>query len=40
MRAIGAAVIILLAIVLCIATIKGVCWLSGFDKETDKKSLV
>ena len=39
MRAIGTVAIILLAIVLCIATIKGICWLSGFDKETDKKMI-
>jgi hypothetical protein len=37
MRAIGAVAIFLLAIVLCIAVIKGVCWLSDFDKKTDKK---
>lgn len=37
MRAMGTVAIILISIVLCIATIKGVCCLSDFDKKTDKK---
>ena len=37
MKILGAATIILLAVILYIAAIKIVCWFVDFDKKTDKE---